>query len=321
MDSYLLHGPGQFLDPGYARKNGLTFSLQACAATGLLIFITGPVTMTEDPQWTIFLQWALPQLRMRWSGFRKVRTQVRKRVHKRLQSLQLASLNDYRDYLQQHPEEWPVLDTLCRITISRFYRDQGIFRLLAERIIPDLAEQARREGNGRLDIWSAGCGSGEEPYSLAILWAMKLQQRFPDIVLRILATDIDPQLLNRARTACYPFSSLKELPASLRESAFTVSAGRYCLQSVFKRPVLFVEHDVRGPVPASALQLILCRNLVYTYYGEDLQREITQRLADALSPGGLLVVGSHETLPDEVPGFVPMSYKRGIYKKPGRAFV
>jgi chemotaxis protein methyltransferase CheR len=271
--------------------------------------------MTEDRQWTAFLQWALPQLRMRWSGFRKVRAQVHKRVHKRLQSLQLVGLNDYRDYLQHHPEEWRVLDTLCRITISRFYRDKGIFRLLAGRIIPGLVEQVRRDGNSRLDIWSAGCGSGEEPYSLAILWAVQLQQRFPDITLRILATDVDPQLLNRARTACYPFSSLKELPVFLRESAFTVSAGRYCLQPAFKRAVLFVEHDVRGPVPATAQQLILCRNLVYTYYDEDLQREITQRLVDALQPGGLLVVGSHETLPADVPGFMPLSCNRAIYEK------
>ena len=271
--------------------------------------------MTEDPQSTAFLQWALPQLRMGWSGFRKVRTQVRKRVLKRLQSLQLAGPDDYRDYLQQYPEEWRVLDTLCRITISRFYRDKGIYRLLADRIIPGLAEQIRREGNRRLHIWSAGCGSGEEPYSLAILWSMQLQQRCPGITLRILATDADAQLLERAQTACYPFSSLKDLPVAWRESAFAASAGRYCLQAAIKRPVLFIEHDVRGPVPATALQLILCRNLVYTYYDEDLQREITQRLVDALQPGGLLVVGSHEALPADVPGFTPLSCNRAIYKK------
>jgi len=271
--------------------------------------------MTTDPQWSSFMQWALPQLRMRWSGFRKVRMQVRKRVHKRLQSLQLAGLSDYRDYLHQHPEEWRVLDTLCRITISRFYRDKGIYGLLADRIIPGLVEQIRRAGGRRLHIWSAGCGSGEEPYSLAILWALQLQQHCPDITLRILATDTDPQLLDRARTACYPFSSLKDLPVAWRELAFTASTDCYCLQSAFKRPVLFAEHDVRGPVPATALQLILCRNLVYTYYDVGLQCEITQRLGDAMQSGGLLVLGSHETLPGDVPGFTPMSCNRAIYKK------
>jgi chemotaxis protein methyltransferase CheR len=271
--------------------------------------------MTEDPQWISFLQWALPQLHMRWPGFCNVRKQVCKRVHRRRQALQLADLDDYRDYLQHHPQEWRVLDTLCRITISRFYRDQGIFRLLAGQIIPDLAEQVRREGNRRLDVWSAGCGNGEEPYTLANLRTVRQQQRNPDITLRILATDVDPRSLDRARTACYPFSSLKELPASLRESAFTESAGRYCLQSRYKRPVLLVEHDVRGPVPVSALHLILCRNLVYTYYGEELQREITGSLAEALQPGGVLVIGSHETLPDAVPGFICLPYMRGIYRK------
>ena len=271
--------------------------------------------MTEDPQWTAFLQWALPQLRMRWSGFRKVHTQVCKRVRKRLQVLQLSGLDDYRDYLQQHPEEWRVLDTLCRITITRFYRDRGIYRLLAEQVIPGLVEQIRQEGRSELHIWSAGCGSGEEPYSLAILWAMQLRQRFPDITLQILATDIDAQLLERARTACYPFSSVKALPQAWRESAFATSTGRYCLQAALKRAVLFVEHDIRSPVPATDLQFILCRNLVYTYFDEGLQREITQRLVDALQPGGLLLLGSHETLPDAVPGLTPLSCNRAIYKK------
>ena len=161
---------------------------------------------------------------------------MRKRVHKRLQSLQLAGLNDYRDYLQQHLEEWRVLDTLCRITISRFYRDKGIYGLLADWIIPGLVEQIRREGRSQLHIWSAGCGSGEEPYSLAILWVLQLQQRCPDIRLRILATDIDPQLLNRARIACYPFSSLKDLPAAWRESAFAVSSGTLLRANIIQTP-------------------------------------------------------------------------------------
>jgi chemotaxis protein methyltransferase CheR len=273
------------------------------------------MAMTEDTRCRDFLQWALPQLHMRWSGFRKVHTQVCKRLHKRMQALQLAGLNDYRAYLQQHPQEWQVLDSLCRITITRFYRDKGIFRLLADRIIPGLVEQIRQAGQSELHIWSAGCGSGEEPYSLAILWALQLQQHCPDITLRILATDIDTQLLERARTACYPFSSLKGLPAAWRESAFTASADRYCLHAAFKPPVLFVRHDVRAPVPATGLQLILCRNLVYTYYDEDLQREITRRLVDALAPGGMLMVGSHETLPGDIEGLAPLSFSPAFYQK------
>ena len=273
--------------------------------------------MREDPQWTTFLQWALPQLHLRWPGFRKVRTQVRKRVQRRIRSLHLAGPGAYRRFLLAHPEEWLLLDTLCRITISRFYRDRGVQELLADRIIPGLANRARQTGNAHLRIWSAGCSSGEEPYTLVLLWAMQLQQRYPDIRFQVLATDIDAQLLNRARTACYPFSSLKALPAAWRESAFSSVNGHYCLQPAYKDPVLFVEHDIRDPLPATNMHLILCRNLVYTYFETELQREITQRLLAALQPGGLLVLGSHEVLPGDDCGFLPWSRRQGIYIKPG----
>jgi chemotaxis protein methyltransferase CheR len=80
---------------------------------------------------------------------------------------------------------------------------------------------------------------------------------------------------------------------------------------------LLVRHDIRGSLPVSSLPLILCRNLVYTYFDRDLQRAITQRLAAALAPGGILVVGSHEALPGDAPGFVPLSAGRGIYQRIG----
>jgi chemotaxis protein methyltransferase CheR len=268
-----------------------------------------------DPDWITFLKWALPQLRMRWAGFRKVRGQVQKRVNGRLQALDLAGPWAYRDYLRQHPGEWLVLDTLCHITISRFYRDQGVYALLAGQIMPDLAQQATRDRQAQLRIWSAGCASGEEPYSLSILWTLQLEQRFPDVTLTILASDVDRHLLGRARKACYPCSSLRDLPPAWRDAAFTESAGDYCLQTAFMRPVLLVEHDVRTPAPATSLHLILCRNLVYTYYERDLQLEITTRLHAALRPGGVLVLGSHETLPVGVTGFTPLPDRHWIYTK------
>lgn len=271
--------------------------------------------MTDDPDWIAFFKWALPQLRMRWAGYRKVRGQVQKRLYRRLQLLGLADPGAYHDYLRQHPGEWQILDTLCRITISRFYRDQGIYALLAAQIMPGLAEQAKRDKPAQLRIWSAGCASGEEPYSVAILWRLQLEQRFPDMELLILATDTDRNLLGRGRKACYPYSSLKDLPPAWLSAAFAETVDGYCLQNTFKQPALFVEHDVRAPVPATSLHLILCRNLVYTYYEQDLQQEITARLHAALRPGGILVLGSHETLPPGAAGFTPLSHGSWIYKK------
>ena len=89
---------------------------------------------------------------------------------KRIQELGLADLEAYRHYLQTHTREWATLDTLCRITISRFYRDSMVFRLLAMELLPQLAARLIREGRTVLRVWSAGCASGEEPYTFRLLW-------------------------------------------------------------------------------------------------------------------------------------------------------
>lgn len=219
----------------------------------------------SDDDCVVFLQWALPRLRMRWEGFRKPRRQVCRRIGRRLAELGLDAAC-YRAYLEAHPEEWPVLDRLCRVTISRFYRDRGVWAVLEE-----LAPEA---------VWSAGCASGEEAYTAALVWPGA----------RILATDSDRALLARAREACYTASSLKELPEELRRVGFD---GR-CVRAEVKRRVTVAEHDVREAPPDGPFDVVLCRNLVFTYFDEELQRDIAGRLLAALRPGGLLVVGAHE---------------------------
>lgn len=277
------------------------------------------VAVGDDTRQVAFLQWALPQLRLRWPGYRKVRSQVLKRVHRRMQLLGIRDAEEYRRYLQRHPGEWRVLDSLCRITISRFYRDKGVHKLLTDKLLPELATRISGRGHRSLRLWSAGCASGEEPYSLAILWQLQLSAIYPDMDLQLLATDADPHLLQRARVACYPGSSLRELPEPWREQAFVNHDGEYCLRGAFRTAVLFVEHDIRQAAPAADLHLILCRNLVYTYFETALQREITASLHQALQPGGLLVLGSHEHLPRDTSGFMALPRTPGIYRKlPGR---
>ncbi|HUE72271.1 MAG TPA: hypothetical protein VMP01_15410 [Pirellulaceae bacterium] len=106
-----------------------------------------------------FLQWALPQLRMRWPGFRKVRKQVCKRVDRRLRELGLADEKAYHEYLAAQPAEWSVLDTFCCISISRLYRDRGVFDYLRDQVLPRLAAAALAGGQQALRCWSAGCAS------------------------------------------------------------------------------------------------------------------------------------------------------------------
>ena len=244
-----------------------------------------------------FLQWALPQLQMRWAGFRKVRNQVCKRIVKRIEFLGLSDFNDYKDYLSQNPLEWDHLDGFCRITISRFYRDWDVFDFIRDEILPGLAVDALAEKRP-LRCWSAGCASGEEPYTLALLWEFECKDQFPDLDFRIKATDIDEQLLTRAKTACYPGGSLKGLPESWIQSAFTQMGSQYCLGEQ-DWDIQWLQQDIR----------------VATYFETPLQVELFRRMRSRMRTHAFLVLGCHEDLLDGVEGFQLLSEKLNIYVK------
>jgi chemotaxis protein methyltransferase CheR len=249
-----------------------------------------------------FLQWCLPKLGKRWAGFRKVRGQVCKRIARRMQDLDRRSLGAYRDYLRAHPEEWDRLDAMCRITISRFYRDRGVFDALRDPLLPDLARQRAGRDGATLRAWSAGCASGEEPYTLRLLWDLDVAEHTPGVALHITATDAQIHMLDRARRGCYPRGTLKELPAAWMAQAFDVRDNNaeepYCLRPAYRHGIDWRQQDIREAMPGGPFDLILCRNLIFTYFDADLQRVCLGRLLNRLAPHGLLILGKHETLPE-----------------------
>jgi chemotaxis protein methyltransferase CheR len=242
-----------------------------------------------------FLQWALPRMGLRWQGFRRVRRQVCRRVAARMQQLGVSGPGAYAEYLERNPTEWVALEALCGVTISRFHRDRGVFDCLAEHVLPELARTAG--AGGAIDVWSAGCASGEEPYSLALIWEMRLAPAFGETALRVLATDRDPGLMARARRACYRRSSLRELPPDWVARAFERSGEDWCLSPAFKRTVTFELQDLRQTLPAGPFQLVLCRNLAFTYFDDRQQLRLLREVIARLKPDGYLVIGAHEQLP------------------------
>jgi chemotaxis protein methyltransferase CheR len=262
-----------------------------------------------------FLQWCLPRLNLRWPGYRKVRRTVCKRARRRLREIGLSDLEGYRAYLRDHPEEWARLDAFCRIPISRFYRDRGVFDELGRRILPDLAEAASAGGARGLRCWCAGCASGEEVYTLRIIWDLSVRPIQPRVRFEILGTDADAALLARAEAARYPRGSLKDLPAAWLEAAFTREGDAFSLRSEFRRDVTFREQDIRRAQPDGPFDLILCRNLAFTYFAGEQQRAVLRAIRARLAADGFLMIGGHERLPAGAGDLVQVAPKLPVYRK------
>jgi len=271
--------------------------------------------LISDAEGVQFLQWCLPHLHLRWPGFRKVRRQVYKRINRRLQELELPSVAAYRAYLEDNPGEWSALDTLCQIGISRFYRDRSVFEHLEHETLPHLAQRLLSRGENELHCWSAGCAGGEEPYTLAIIWRQRLESRFLTLRLRIVATDINSQAIHRAERGCYRASSVKELPLEWRNQAFTTIADELYLKDEYRATVTFAVLDIRKQLPDGPFHLILCRNLVFTYFDDEYQRKTMEGISSRLAPDGALVIGKPESLPDGPWGIEPWSTGLGVYRK------
>ena len=258
----------------------------------------------RDEECIGLLQWMLPRMQLRWAGFRRVRKQVCKRLSRRLKTLGLRDANAYRKFLESNPEEWSIADSLLRVTISRFYRDRAVFAFLASHVLPSLGTQALHAKRPELRLWSAGCASGEEPYSVALLWHFEVARRFPGLALKILATDADQHLLVRARAGRYPPGCLKNLPENWRLEVFRRTDSVYQLSTTFMNAVQFQLHDLRSEPPDGVFDLVLCRNVAFTYFDEPLQLATAEKLGGSLRNGGALVIGSHEQLPAETRSFL-----------------
>jgi chemotaxis protein methyltransferase CheR len=238
-----------------------------------------------------FLKSTLPHLGLRWRRFKG--KSIRKRIIGRMQQLDLQSWSQYGSHLLENEEERDYLTGLLTVTISRFWRNGQLFEDLEKTWLPKVLE--RLPAGEPLQIWSSGCASGEEPYSLLILW----QESFVNSGhnLRLLASDVDERCLQRALRGRYPASSFREMPKQLREKYFTNEGGTFCVDPDFPKRIIWLEHNLISDPPLSGNHLILCRNLAYTYFTDSLQEEITARFHRALLPEGLLVLGRKDHLP------------------------
>ncbi len=265
--------------------------------------------MNSDEECVKFLQWCLPRMGLRWKGFRKVRRQVCRRISKRKSDLSIASFSDYQAYLIQNPSEWIQLRHCCRVTISRFYRDRAVFNALRWEVLPKLLQRSPQPKS--LQAWSCGCASGEEAYTLRMIWE---ESAYGEFTLEIVATDSDREVLDRAEAGLYEASSLRELAAIWKKRYFERKEGQYRVIEPLRRQISWLEQDILDETPKGLFDLVLCRYLVFTYCEPELQGEILSRIARLMNPGGALVLGQMEELPVSE-AFLPWIESLRIYRR------
>lgn len=273
----------------------------------------------NDAELGALLEWCAPRLGLRWRGLRNVRGQVCKRIARRIRELELTEVAAYQALLHDNPAEWAALERLCVVTLSRFYRDAVVWQALEREVLPELAAAAQAAAaqttdHAGLRCWSVGCASGEEPYTLAIVWGLALAQTYPALELRVLATDRHEPVLARAALARYQAGTLQELPLAWRERAFQRDDGELLLREPFRRTVELRAADAGSWLPAQTFQLILCRNVVFTYFDERRQQDVLRRLLTCLAPGGAFLIAPRERLPENEQ-LEPWLPAQGIFRK------
>ncbi|WP_142849416.1 chemotaxis protein CheB [Telmatospirillum sp. J64-1] len=239
------------------------------------------------------------------------RSTLARRIERRLSLQGLADLASYARHLRETPVEAQLLCKDLLINVTRFFRDEGAFDALAEQVIPDVVKAAGPSDPVR--VWVCGCATGEEAYSIAILFAEHLRKTGRDRDIKIFATDIDHDAVEIASHGAYDPHQLDDMVPELRQRYFTRRGERLCVTPTIRQMVVFARHNVLKDPPFTRVHLISCRNLLI-YMEPILQRKVLSRFHYALRAGGYLFQGSSETLGDLASGFSVVDGKHKIYQ-------
>lgn len=238
---------------------------------------------------------------------------ILRRIGRRMAVTHNPSIRDYADYLRTNPDEVKELVKAFLIKVTGFFRDPEAFEFLRSTIIPELID--RGKDNGRtLRVWSAGCATGEEAYSLALLIADHLGQDFPEWNIKIFATDLAADAISFARHGLYPETVLKDLPDDFRDRFFERVDQGFRISKVLRQVVIFGQQDISRGVPFPRIDLVTCRNLLI-YLKPDLQQVVLDLFAYSLHHShGYLFLGKAETTRPTKASFELINKKWKIYR-------
>lgn len=248
-------------------------------------------TNEKNPSFEALLAYLKDSRGFDFTGYK--RSSLMRRVGRRMQAVEVDTYESYLDYLEVHPEEFAFLFNTILINVTSFFRDPEAWEYLAREIIPCIvAEKGPEEA---IRVWSAGCASGEEAYTLAMLLAEALGVQECRKRVKIYATDVDERALAQARQASYEPKDIEPVPEELRSKYLDLVGGRYLFQTDLRRAVIFGRHDLLQDAPISRLDLLVCRNTLI-YFNAEAQERILARLHFALNDEGYMFLGRAEML-------------------------
>ena len=235
-----------------------------------------------------------------------------RRIRRRMSALGVDTFGDYRLYLENEPEEFVRLFNTVLINVTTFFRDTDPWEFLRDVIVPQVLEN-----KGRFDpirVWSAGCATGEEAFTLAMMLAEALGMEAYRGRVKIYATDVDEEALSLARAATFPSKDVEDIPAAMLEKYFEPVNGKFAVKKELRRSIIFGKHNLLQDAPISRVDILVCRNTLM-YFNSPAQARILARLHFALADGGFLMLGRAETLLAHSSTFRPVELKLRIFSR------
>jgi two-component system CheB/CheR fusion protein len=246
------------------------------------------------------------------------RASLVRRVRKRMGEVGIADFEEYQDYLEVHPQEFTELFNTILINVTSFFRDKPAWDYIADEIVPRILEA--KTPNATLRIWSAGCASGEEAYSIAMILAEALGLETFRRQVKIYATDVDEEELEQARRGSYGEQAIADVPEDLQERYFDIANhnDRHAFRQDLRRALIFGRHDLMHDAPISRLDALLCRNTLI-YFNREAQERIVARFHFALKDTGYVFLGRAETMLSHDNLFEAVNLKHRIFGKVSQA--
>jgi len=255
--------------------------------------------------------------RERGVDFRQYRPRcLRRRILVAMHAHNLTRFADYLNVLKANPQEYEDLLNRITINVSEFLRNPETFKTVRELILPPIIEQKKKTGGKIVRIWSAGCATGEEPYSIAIMIKEMIAQGKEDLIVSIFATDIDDDALAKAAEGVYEQKAFRNLKAhQIKQFLESLPDARYRIKPELKEMIKFSHHNMISDLPLSRIDIVFCRNVVI-YFNRELQRKVYQNFHKGLNKNGFLVAGKVETImgiAEDI--FDRLDYADRIFKK------